>query len=119
MASVKHPASWRDPAARKRTDAHANKILTMLTEAGSRGCTNSQLWTVCHAVNSRISNLRRRGHHIVAESEGSGIWRYRLIPPEPQQHAHGPEKSPCSLNFEQRRRREEAEALPLFAGGTA
>jgi len=82
----------------------------MLTAAGSLGCTNAQLWTVCHPVNSRISDLRKRGDNITAESEGGGIWRYRLVAQsEPQQ------PSP----FEQRRRREEAEAMPLFAGGAA
>ena len=102
-------APWRDPAERKGAAAHADKILAMLAAAGSLGCTNSQLWTVCHAVNSRISDLRRRGYQIVAGSEGAGVWRYRLTSSEPLQ------PSP----FEQRRRCEEAEAMPLFAGGAA
>lgn len=97
----------RDPDERKRSDAHSDTILAMLAAAGSRGCTNSQLWTVCHAVNSRISDLRRRGHQITADCEGGGIWRYRLI-------ASGP---PALSDFEQRRRREDAQAMPLFAGG--
>jgi len=100
---------WRDPAERKRADAHSDTILAMLAAAGALGCTNSQLWTVCHAVNSRISDLRRRGHVITAECEGGGVWRYRLTPSAPAQPSA----------FEQRRRREEAEAMPLFAGGPA
>ena len=96
----------RDPEERKRSDAHSDTILAMLTAAGARGCTNSQLWTVCHAVNSRISDLRRRGHQITAECEGGGVWRYRLTSPAAQPSA-----------FEERRRREDAEAMPLFAGG--
>lgn len=98
-------ASQRDHTDRKRADAHAEKILSMLIAAGSLGCTNSQLWTVCHPVNSRISDLRRRGHEIAATSEGRGIWRYRLIPPQSGQ----------SVLFEQRRRDEEARETPLFA----
>ena len=98
----------RDPEERKRSDAHTAKILEMLTAAGTTGCTNSQLWAVCHAVNSRISDLRRRGYDISAESEGGGIWRYRLTQSPP-----GP--SP----FMRRRQREDAAALPLFTRGLA
>lgn len=65
---------WREPAERKRADAKADKILTMLAAAGSLSCTNSQLWTVCHAVNSRILDLIRRGHEIDGQSEGRGVW---------------------------------------------
>ena len=72
-------------ADRKRAEAHADRILSMLTAAGSLGCTNAELWAVCHAVNSRVSDLRKRGHRIVAKSEGGGVWRYRLIAPEPHQ----------------------------------
>jgi hypothetical protein len=62
--------------------------------AGSRGCTNRELWDVCHAVNSRIADLRKCGYRIDATSEGRGIWRYRLIeqtplmvPPDPHEPA--------------------------------
>jgi|SRR6516225_3492310 hypothetical protein len=74
--------SRRDPEDRSRADAQSSKILEMLVTAGARGCTNSQLWAVCHAVNSRISDLRKRGHKITAKSEGGRIWRHKLIPPE-------------------------------------
>jgi hypothetical protein len=68
---------------RARAAAQADKILGMLVDAGDRGCTNSQLWTVAHAVNSRISDLRKRcGHKIESVAEGGGVWRYRLIPPQ-------------------------------------
>jgi len=82
----------------------------MLTATGSLGCTNAQPWTVCHPINSRISDLRKRGHNITAESEGGGIWRYRLVA---QSEPHQPSQ------FEQRRRQEEAEAMPLFSRGAA
>lgn len=94
----------RDPEERKRSDAHSDRILAMLTAAGGLGCTNSQLWAVCHAINSRISDLRRRGHQITAVSEGAGVWRYRLTPSEPHQ----------LTAFQERRRQEEVEAI---AGG--
>ena len=96
-------------ADRNRTAGQAEKILSMLVAAGPRGCMNVELWVVCHAVNSRVADLRKQGHAITAESEGRGIWRYRLAPSEPHQ------LSP----FEERRRREEAEAMPLFSGGAA
>lgn len=108
MSGVKKQG-WRDSSERKRADAHADKILGMLTAAGNLGCTNSQLWTVCHALNSRISDLRRRGHEISAESEGGGVWRYRLTSPTPRELS----------DFERRRQREEADAMPLFARGAA
>lgn len=34
----------RDPAERKRSDAHSDKILAMLIAAGRQGCTNLELW---------------------------------------------------------------------------
>jgi hypothetical protein len=109
ITSATKKAPWRDREARQRADAHSGKILAMLAAAGNHGCTNSQLWAVCHAVNSRISDLRRRGYKITAESEGGGVWRYRLI--------SSPAFRPSP--FEQLRRREEAEAMPLFAGDAA
>jgi hypothetical protein len=63
----------------ERARGQEDQILSMLQAAGPAGCANSQLWRVCHAVNSRISDLRKRGHKITAESEGGGTWRYRLI----------------------------------------
>jgi hypothetical protein len=101
-------ASRRDSADRARADAQSGKILEMLTAAGAHGCTNSQLWAVCHAVNSRISDLRKRGHTIEAVSEGGGIWRYRL---KPQRELH------ISSSFEERRRKEYEREAPLFAHG--
>jgi hypothetical protein len=77
----------------------------MLVTAADRGCTNSQLWAVCHAVNSRISDLRKRGHKIEAVAEGGGVWRYRLIRSEMQ----------LSRSFEERRRKEFEQEAPLFA----
>lgn len=97
-----------DTEQRTRSDAHSAKILEMLTMAGVQGCTNSQLWTVCHPVNSRISDLRARGHEITATSEGNGVWRYRLI-----------QKIPKPSPFEQRRCREFEQEMPLFARGAA
>jgi hypothetical protein len=104
VASTSRTTPWRD-GDRKRAEAHAGKILAMLVTAGNIGCTNSQLWTVCHPVNSRISGLRKRGHKIDAQSEGGGVWRYRLIPPEP----HHPSA------FERTQRRDVEREAPLFA----
>ena len=95
-----------DSADRVRADAQSGKILEMLVAAGAQGCTNSQLWEVCHAVNSRISDLRKRGHKIDAIAEGGGVWRYRLAA----------NSSPAKLSpFEERRRRDVEQQAPLFA----
>jgi hypothetical protein len=96
----------RDSADRARADAQSRKIFDMLASAGAQGCTNSQLWAVCHAVNSRISDLRKRGHKIEAAAEGGGIWRYRLV---------GSPGSDGLSEFEQRRQRELEHDAPLFA----
>ena len=98
--------SRRDPGDRVRADAQSGKILEMLIAAGSQGCTNSQLWEVCHAVNSRISGLRKRGHKIDATAEGGGVWRYRLVVES------NPDKP---THFEQLRQRELEQQAPLFA----
>jgi hypothetical protein len=74
--------SKRDAQDIERARGQEDQILSMLREAGNRGCTNSQLWAICHAVNSRISDLRKRGHKIDATAEGGGVWRYRLITPQ-------------------------------------
>src|SRR5579862_6036295 len=95
-----------DSTDRARTDAQSGKILEMLIAAGAKGCTNSQLWDVCHAVNSRISDLRKRGHKIDAAAEGGGIWRYRL--------AAGSSVAKPS-RFEERCRRDIEQQAPLFA----
>jgi len=104
-ASASRTASQRDRWDRRRADGQAGKILSMLIAAGQVGCTNSQLWTVCHAVNSRINDLRRQGHRISAEGEGHGVWRYRLNP-RPTHEVSA---------FEQARREEFEREAPLFA----
>lgn len=98
-----------DPADRKRLGGQARRILAMLQLAGAEGCTNRELWAVCHAVNSRVGDLRERGYQIISEPEGGGVWRYRLV--------STPRRGPSP--FMERRRTEEAReraaALPLFA----
>lgn len=98
-------SSRQSPADRARANAQSRKILEMLTTAADRGCTNAQLRAICHAVNSRISDLRKRGHTIHAVAEGGGVWRYRLIRSEMQ----------MSPSFEKRRRKEFEREAPLFA----
>jgi len=66
-----------------RARGQAHEILQRLGRAGDRGCLNTELWDICHAVNSRIADLRKCGHQITAACEGRGMWRYRLIEPTP------------------------------------
>jgi hypothetical protein len=65
-----------------RARSQGDEVLRRLRLAGSRGCRNTELWDICHAVNSRIADLRNRGHQIHATCEGRGVWRYRLIETE-------------------------------------
>jgi hypothetical protein len=97
----------RDRADVERLRGQQDQILSMLIAAGPAGCVNSQLWAVCHAVNSRISDLRKRGHKITAESEGRGKWRYRLITPPAVAYV------PAS-DYARRPQATESECLPLF-----
>jgi hypothetical protein len=95
----------RDETDCERARGQEEEILAMLRDAASCGCTNTQLWEIAHAVNSRISDLRKRGYRIKASPEGGGVWRYRLIetapPPLDPPHAG---KSPT----------EPKTTLPLF-----
>lgn len=102
--------SRRTKADRRRADSASKKILDMLLAAGERGCLNTELWTICHAVNSRVADLRARGFKIEAMREGAGVWRYRLAAstrrPEPE------------TAYTQRSRALRDRAMPLFASGT-
>jgi hypothetical protein len=89
----------------ERARGQENQILSMLRAAGPAGCTNSQLSSVAHAVNSRASELRKRGHRITAEAEGGGLWRYRLTRPESERPSR----------LEPRQRSELEQQAPLFA----
>lgn len=70
--------SYRAPADRVRADDQTEKVLAMLRAAGVRGCTNIELWTVAHAANSRVSDLRQRGYTISSKRESGSVWRYVL-----------------------------------------
>ena len=66
---------------RRRTFAQSDEILQMLRAAGDRGSTNAELWSCAHAISSRISDLRKRGHTITCVREHPGLYRYTLHPP--------------------------------------
>jgi hypothetical protein len=92
-----------------RTRNQADRILEMLREAGPEGCTNVQLFTVCHALNARINDLRQEGYGIEAKRERGGVWRYTLTTDKPST----PRPSPTHA--------EPSSTLPLFpiGGGIA
>jgi hypothetical protein len=100
-------ACRQNSADRTRAHAQASTILEMLATGGAQGFTNSQLWAVCHAVNSRISDLRKRGHKIQATAGGGGIWLYRLVVDSDTASRRG--------QFEPSRQRELEGEAPLFA----
>jgi len=65
--------------------SQADAVLAALRAAGSAGLFNTELWKICHALNSRAADLRKKGHDIQVEciDQRGGVYRYRLIePPE-------------------------------------
>jgi len=104
----------RGPEDFARAADQNSKILARLQEAGPLGVTNSEMWAMgAHAAHSRISDLRKRGgYQISCKREAAGVWRYVL-------QAEAEPAEPELSAFEQRRRREDAEAMPLFFGGAA
>jgi helix-turn-helix protein len=103
---VKSPSapSSKSPAQRER-------ILSLLRSRGPVGATNVELNAICFRYVARIFELRKAGFDIKTRREDETEFRFVLV-------AGWPETKPLS-SFEQRRRREEAEAMPLFAGGVA
>lgn len=70
----------------KESEKHASysdRILEELQRAGDTGCLNVDLWPICHAVNSRISDLRQRGFTIDSKRESASVYRYTLRPTPP------------------------------------
>jgi helix-turn-helix protein len=87
------------------------RILSLLRSRGSSGATNLELNAICFRYGARIFELRKAGFDIKTRREGETEFRFVLV---------GEPENPKSLpTFEQRRRREEAGAMPLFAGGAA
>jgi len=70
-------SSWES-----KTKRHRRRILLALLRAGSSGLTNAELAEIYYKFRARISELRKRGIDIVAEPEGRGIYRYRILNPD-------------------------------------
>jgi hypothetical protein len=79
-------ASRKNSAHRTMTVVQSRKILEMLVTTADRGCKNSLLGTACHAINSRISDLRKRGHDLADLFDSQGGWRYRLMAEHSERH---------------------------------
>ena len=85
--------------------------MSLLRSRGEVGATNIELNGIAFRYGGRIQELRGLGYRIETVRESENLSRFVLVA-EP----HKPESlSP----FEQRRRREDAEAMPLFFGGAA
>jgi hypothetical protein len=94
-----------------KSPAQRERILSPLRSCGLAGATNLELNASCFRYGARIFELRKAGFDIKTFREGETQFRFVLV---------GEPGHPKSLpTFEQRRRREEAEAMPLFAGGAA
>lgn len=98
----------RTKADQRRAAGAAGKILDMLLAAGDRGCLNTELWAICHAVNSRVADLRARGFKIETTREGAGVWRYRI--------AADTRKPEAESEYNRKSRELRDQAMPLFAG---
>ena len=94
-----------------KSPAQRERILLLLRSRGPVGATNVELNAICFRYGARIFELREIGYNIQTRREGETEFRFILV---------GEPKHPKLLpTFAERRRREEAEAMPLFAGGVA
>ena len=84
------------------------RILSLLRSRGSIGATNIELNAIAFRYGGRIHELRLMGYKIETRRESENVFRFVLI--------GEPSREPVS-SFMQRRHEEEAEAMPLFAGG--
>ena len=94
-----------------KSPAQRERILYLLRSRGPVGATNVELNAICFRYGARIFELRKAGFDIKTRREGETEFRFVLV--------SGASEAKPIPSFERRRRREEAEALPLFAGGTA
>lgn len=102
-----HPRTRRTKTDQRRAEGAAGKILDMLLVAGDHGVLNTEHWTIYHALNSRVADLRARGFKIETTREGAGVWRYRIAP--------GTRKPEPETEYMRKSRELRDAALPLFA----
>ena len=91
--------------------AQRERILSLLRSRGAAGATNVELNAIAFRYGGRIHELREMGYRIETVRESENLFRFVLVAE--------PLKAEPLSPFEQRRRREDAEAMPLFFGGTA
>ena len=94
-----------------KSPAQRERILSLLRSRGASGATNIELNAIAFRYGGRIHELRRMGYRIEPLRESENLFRFVLI--------SEPENPKPISNFQQRRQREDAEAMPLFAVGAA
>jgi len=94
-----------------RTPAQRTRILQLLRSCGASGASNIELNGTRFRCGARIFEVRKAGFDIETRPKDEPKFRFVLVAE--------PEKPKSTLNFREGRRREEAEAMPLFAGGAA
>lgn len=62
----------------KRLESQANKILTALKSAGSKGCTNAELATIALRYGARVGELVKEGYEITKSRVAGGLFLYVL-----------------------------------------
>lgn len=98
--------SFRDDVAKQRSQC--TRILALLRERGSVGCTNLELYgNFLPRHGARIYELRRLGYQIERRRESAGIFRFILLS-EPTSAKPLPARESPSEKFT---------TLPLFASG--
>lgn len=121
IAEVGQAKPRRSHGAPSRCSSHKAAILALLRERGAQGVLGSELYNFPEkfgrSPRNRISELRKEGCLISGEPRGASDWFYRLIRDKDGVAPSKPEPTkPVESEFMQRRREEEAQAMPLFAG---
>jgi hypothetical protein len=91
--------------------AQRERILSLLRSRGAAGATNVELNAIAFRYGGRIHELRGLGYRIETVRESENLFRFVLV--------SEPHKAETLSPFEQRRRREFDQEMPLFAGGVA
>jgi len=89
--------------------AQRERILSLLRSRGAAGATNIELNAIAFRYGGRIHELRGMGYRIDTVRESENLFRFVLV--------SEPRKAETLSPFEQRRHREDTEAMPLFFGG--
>jgi hypothetical protein len=125
LAEVSRARPWRGTGTPGRCASHKSAILTLLLARGPAGVLGSELYNFPEkfgrSPRNRISELRAEGHLISGVPRGGSDWHYVLIHTKdgskpPSNLPDPPAEQPSVSDYMRRSIREQAAAMPLFAG---